>query len=141
MTRPELPPGFRPLSRRSPMIDIIGPVYSRGAGKDLVLGLRAEEKHCNGRGSVHGGALATIADIALGYALSYSTDPPTNAVTANLTLDYAGGAKPGDWLETQVDIQKLGKRLAYANCYISANGERIVRASAVFLVVPAAKRD
>src|SRR2546421_7950267 len=99
----EPPSGYRPLPRSSPMIDMIGPVYSRGAGKDLVLGLRAEKKHCNGRGTVHGGALATIADIALGYALSYSTDPPTNAVTANLTLDYAGGAKPGDWLETQVD--------------------------------------
>ena len=133
----EVPPGFRPLERRSPMIELIGPVYCRGSGRDFVLGLRAQEKHCNTRGSVHGGALATLADIALGYALSYSTEPPTPAVTANLTLDFAGSAKAGDWLEAHVDIQKLGKRLAFANCYISADGARIVRASAVFLVTSA----
>jgi len=55
-------------------------------------------------------------------------------VTANLTLDFAGTAKVGDWLETSVDVQKQGSRLAFANCFIVAAGERIVRASAVFLV-------
>ena len=121
------------------MIDMIGPVYSRGAGKDLVLGITAQTKHCNARGSVHGGTLATLADIALGYALAYSTEPPTAAVTANLSLDFAGSAKPGDWLEAHVDIQKLGGRLAFANCYISAGEQRIVRASAVFLVTGGAE--
>jgi acyl-coenzyme A thioesterase PaaI-like protein len=55
-------------------------------------------------------------------------------VTANLSLDFAGTAAIGAWLEATVEIQKQGSRLAFANCYISASGERIVRASAVFLV-------
>ena len=113
---------------------MIGPVYTKGAGKDLVLGLRAERKHCNMRGTVHGGILATLADIALGYSLAFSTEPPTAAVTTNLTLDFVGAANSGDWLETAVEFQKLGRRLGFANCYISAEGSRIVRASAVFLV-------
>lgn len=130
----DIPQGFQPLERLSPVIEMIGPVYVRGKGKDLVLGLRAGQKHCNTRGTVHGGILATLADIALGYSLAFSTDPPTAAVTANLSLDFAGAAKSGDWLEAAVDFHKLGKRLAFANCYISAEGQRIVRASAVFLV-------
>ena len=113
---------------------MIGPIYSRGEGAGLALGLRAERKHCNTRGTVHGGILATLADIAIGYSLAFSTQPPTAAVTANLSLDFVGAAKEGDWLETQVDFQKLGSRLAFGNCYISAGGNRIVRASAVFLV-------
>lgn len=129
-----IPEGFQPLGRLSPVIEMIGPVYARGKGKDLVLGLRAEAKHCNMRGTVHGGMLATLADIALGYSLAFSTEPPTAAVTANLTLDFAGSAKNGDWLEAAVEFHKLGKRLAFANCYISTGGQRIVRASAVFLV-------
>jgi len=32
----------------------------------------------------------------------------------------------------RVDIQKMGGRLAFANCYIQVGEERIVRASAVF---------
>ena len=113
---------------------MIGPLYSHGEGAGLVLGLAAERKHCNTRGTVHGGILATLADLALGYSLAFSTQPPTAAVTANLSLDFAGSARDGDWLETRVDFHKLGSRLAFGNCYIMVGEQRIVRASAVFLV-------
>lgn len=129
----DTPPEFQPLFRTSPVLDLIGPLYSRGEGRLRVLGLRAQEKHCNSRGTVHGGILATLADVALGYTMAFSSDPPGNLVTANLTLDYAGTAKAGDWLEVHVDVQKQGSRLSFANCYIVVDGERIVRASAVFL--------
>ena len=127
-----VPQGFEPLFRTSPVLDMIGPLYFRGEGKDLAIGLRAQAKHCNSRGTVHGGMLATLADVALGYTMAFSSDPPGNLVTANLTLDYAGTAKAGDWLEARVDIQKQGSRLSFANCYIQVDGQRIVRASAVF---------
>ncbi|TAN54778.1 MAG: PaaI family thioesterase [Betaproteobacteria bacterium] len=130
----ETPEGFKPLFRTSPALELIGPLYSCGEGGQLEIGLRVERKHCNARGTVHGGVLATLADVALGYAMAFATDPPTTAVTASLSLDFAGSATPGDWLQTKVDIQKQGSRLAFANCYISKGGERIVRASAVFLV-------
>jgi acyl-coenzyme A thioesterase 13 len=129
-----VPEGYQPLFRSSPYVELIGPLYSRGEGAALQIGLRAERKHCNQRGTVHGGILATLADIALGYAMAFATKPPTNLVTANLSLDFAGAAREGDWLETAVDIQRQGSRLAFGNCYVSRDGERIVRASAVFLV-------
>ena len=56
-------------------------------------------------------------------------------VTASLTIDYAGSAKLGDWIEVTTDIQKVGKRMAFANCYFSVGEKRIVRASGVFGVV------
>ena len=130
----DVPEGFKPLFRSSPVIDLIGPVYSKGDGADLVRGLRVEQKHCNMRGALHGGIVATLADIALGYAIAFSTKPPTGLITASPSPDFAGTAKIGDWLEAKVDVQKRGSRLAFANCYISAGEERIVRASAVFVV-------
>ena len=130
----DIPENFKPLFRTSPVLELIGPLYCKGEGADLVLGLRAESKHCNARGSVHGGMLATFADVALGYAVASASTPPSNAVTVNLNLDFAGSAKVGDWLESRVDIQKQGSRLSFANCYIVAGGQRIVRASAVFLL-------
>lgn len=129
-----VPEGFQPLFRSSPVLDLIGPIHCRGKGNDLELGLRAERKHCNGRGTVHGGILATLADVALGYTIAFSSDPPIGLATAHLNLDYAGAAREGDWLHTQVDIQKQGTRLSFANCYICVGERRIVRASAVFLV-------
>ncbi len=130
----DIPEGFAPLFRTSPVLELIGPLFSRGQRENLVLGLRAEAKHCNARGTVHGGILSALADVALGYTMAFSSDPPGALVTANLSIDFAGPAKAGDWLETKVDIQKQGSRLAFGNCYISVAGERIVRASAVFLV-------
>src|SRR5262245_38650172 len=129
-----VPEGFAPLFRTSPVLDLIGPIYSRGKGSELILGLRVENKHCNARGTIHGGILAALADVALGYTIAFAEDPPVGLVTANLTLDFAGTAKVGDWIETTVDIHKRGARLAFANCYLTVGSERIVRASAVFLV-------
>jgi len=130
----DIPPEFRPLFRRSPVLELIGPLYCRGEGDDLVVGLRVEAKHCNARGTAHGGILATLADVALGYTMAFSSTPPASLVTANLTLDFAGTAKIGDWLQAHVDVQKKGSRLSFANCYLTVNEQRIVRASAVFLV-------
>ena len=52
--------------------------------------------------------------------------------TVSLSLDYAGSAKVGDWVASEVEVQKTGARLAFANCYLVADGTRIVRASAIF---------
>jgi uncharacterized protein (TIGR00369 family) len=130
----DVPAGFEPIFRVSPISELLGPVYYKGSGYDLALGLRAQQKHANLRGSVHGGVLAAIADMALGYTLAFAEDPPMGLVTANLTIDYAGSAKVGDWMHTRTDVQRRGGRLAFANCYIYVDEQRIVRASGVFLV-------
>jgi len=97
-----------------------------------VIGLRIAQKHANARGFAHGGLLVTLADIALGYQTAFGQDPPAGLITANLTADFAGAAKVGDWVEAHVDVQKLGSRLAFANAFLVVDDERIVRASAVF---------
>jgi len=132
----ETPEGFGPLFRSSPLLEALGPFYGKGAGSDLVIGLRVTEKHTNSRGTVHGGVLATIGDIVLGYTMAFSSDPPRRATTASLTIDYFGSAKIGDWIEARVDKYKIGKTLAFANAYLTVNDAQVARASAVFAVVP-----
>jgi hypothetical protein len=56
---------------------------------------------------------------------------PSSFVTVNLSLDFAGSAKLGDWVESAVEVHKTGARLAFANGYLAANGVNIVRASAI----------
>jgi acyl-coenzyme A thioesterase PaaI-like protein len=126
------PEGFAPLFRTSPFLDAVGPFYYRRDGERLIIGLHILEKHANARGAAHGGLLMTLADIALGYNTAYREDPPGRWVTANLSGDFAGAAKLGDWVEAHVDVQKSGKRLAFANAYLMVGDERILRASAVF---------
>ena len=124
---------FKPLFRTSPFLDAIGEFYYKGWGADLVLGTYVPEKAANHRGIAHAGFLCTLADVALGYAAATSKEPPLNLVTMNLSLDFAGKAEVGDWLETSVELQKVGNRTAFANVYIYRGDDRIVRASSVFM--------
>ncbi len=131
----ELPEGFVPISRTSPFTDLIGPIYQKADDSGLIIGLFAEEKHCNARGMVHGGVLGTLADIAMGYSAAFSTQPPTRIVTTSQTVEYVGRAEKGDWIEVHTDVQKVGRSIAFANCYFHVDSRRIARASAVFSVI------
>jgi len=127
--------GFAALFRSSPFLDRIGPFYSKGKGQALSVGLRVLDHHLNARGLAHGGVLLTMADIALGYAMATSEEPPVVAVTSHLSADFAGSAQLGDWVESRADIQKIGRTLAFANIYLLVEDTRIVRASGVFAVL------
>jgi acyl-coenzyme A thioesterase 13 len=130
-----IPEGFEPLSRTSPYTELLGPIHQKLAAGSLVIGLRAEEKHCNARGQVHGGVFGALADIAMGYSAAFSTRPPTPMVTTSQTVDFIGKAERGDWIEVHSDVLKVGKRLAFASCHFQVGDQRIARASAVFSVI------
>jgi uncharacterized protein (TIGR00369 family) len=127
-----IPEGWLEIPRLSPFNALVGPLYQRREGDALSVGLRIEAKHTNSRGICHGGVLATLADLALGYAMLAKTGGKGEFVTAQLSIDYAGAARVGDWVESAVEIQRVGTRLAFANGYLLAEGQRIVRASAIF---------
>lgn len=139
----DIPDGFVPLFRTSPFLDLLGPFYQRTEGENLIVGLRIAEQHTNARQTAHGGVLAALADIALGYNASFlgvekkaGAIPTVPMTTANLSIDFVGRAREGDWVEARVDIQKVGRHLAFANAYLFVGQERIARASAVFAITP-----
>src|SRR5688572_590621 len=129
---PRIPEDFRRIERLSPFNALVGPLYERRDGDAVSIGLAIEEKHTNSRGVCHGGVLATLADLALGYAMLAKSGDKGSFVTAQLSVDYAGAAKLGDWIESRVEIQRVGARLAFANCYLISGATPIVRASAIF---------
>ena len=128
----EIPVGFEPLFRTSPFSEMLGPFFYRRTERGLVIGLSVADKHANARGGVHGGLLLTLADIALGYTAAYSEDPPLVLTTVNISADFAGYVRVGDWVEARIDVQKIGRRLVFTNGYLVVGVERIARVSAVF---------
>ena len=132
-SEPNPPPGFEPLFRTSPFLETAGPFFHRKTPDGgFVIGMRILRKHANARGSAHGGLLMTLLDIALGYTSGLSQDPPVKLTTASLTGDFVRAPLVGEWVEAQVDVQKIGGRLAFANAFLVVDGERVVRGSAVF---------
>lgn len=133
----DIPEGFEPLFRASPFSDLLGPIFNKASDRGLVIGLRAEEKHCNTRGVVHGGVLSSLADMALGFNAALAEGEQVPLVTVSLTVDYAGSAHRGDWITAETDVQKVGRHMAFANCYLFVDGRRIARGSGVFKVLKA----
>lgn len=130
-----IPPGFAKLDSTSPFHELVGPLYERRDGPTLTIGMQVAEKHRNRRGVVHGGMICTLADFAMGHAAHSATGTFRKLVTTSLSVDFAGNARPGDWVEARVDVMRPGNRVAFVNCFVYHGAERIARASATFQIL------
>lgn len=131
------PSGFSPFPNQGPFLEHIGPILVRDAnadGEDLVLGLQAEERHANHRGTVQGGLLSTFADFALGRAIEADAEDGKDRATVSLTVDFLKPAKPGDWIESRTRVDRVGSTLSFADCSLCVDGKEVVRARAVWVV-------
>ena len=130
----DVPDGFAPFPNQGPFLEAVGPVHVREEGDELVLGLRAEARHANHRGTVQGGLLSTLADFALGRAIEADADDGKDRATVSLTVDFLKPAKPGAWIESRTRVDRVGGTLAFADCSLTVDGREIVRSRAVWVV-------
>ena len=66
----EVPPGFEPHDRKSPLTAPWKPIYCKAEGTSVALGVEIREPHTNSRGLVHGGLVAALLDNVMGLACS-----------------------------------------------------------------------
>jgi acyl-coenzyme A thioesterase 13 len=131
-----IPKGFHAYREPSPFLDRIGPIYERDDEAGLAFGLLVLEHHCNRRGIAHGGLLTTLADVALGKTAEWRSTPPARLITTAIAYDFMGIAKQGEWIEAKSDFHRIGKELAFANCYIRVGDRVIGRANGQYKVAP-----
>lgn len=129
------PPGFEPHFRRSPVTDPWEPLWVKRDDTGLRLGVRIAAAHCNSRGSLHGGVIATLADNAMGLACAAAVGGSIRMVTVSLTTDFLGAAQHGQWLEVAATPNRIGRTLCFASAIVSADGAVIARASGVFRTI------
>lgn len=130
-----VPEGFALLDSRSHYLETVGPFYGKPEGTGLIIGLRVAPKHLNRRSVVHGGMICSFVDFAMGEAARRTSDPPRAYVTANLSTEFAGNAREGDWIEARSDVMHAGRRVVFINCFVYRENKRIARASGTFIVV------
>jgi len=100
----------------------------------LAFGILVLDHHCNRRGIAHGGLLVTLADVALGKTSEWRSSPPARLLTTGIAYDFVGIARRGEWIEARADFYRVGRELAFANCYIRTANKIIGRASGQFKV-------
>src|SRR6201997_2636943 len=98
MTSTDIPDGFEPHFRKSPLTDPWEPLYSKRTDKAVIIGLRLAKPHTNGRGLIHGGLIAALADNAMGLSCGQQLVGGTRLVTVSLAVDFIGSAAIGQWL-------------------------------------------
>lgn len=136
-TAADIPPGFAPHFRQSPLTDPWEPLYSRSTADSVVLALRADTQHCNARGFVHGGLISALADNALGLSCGLHHDAIAGLVTATLNLEFLAVGRIGQWLEFHTTATKIGRSLDAAQGHVAADGRPCAFVSATFSVVAA----
>ena len=136
MTSTEIPDGFEPLFRKSPLTEPWEPLYSKTTDKAVIIGLRLARPHTNGRGLIHGGLITALADNAMGYSCALATNWTTSFVTVSLSVDFVGSAEIGQWCSIESDVIKTGKTICFAQSLIKADDVVIARANGTFRVVP-----
>ncbi|MEH6569753.1 MAG: PaaI family thioesterase [Halioglobus sp.] len=119
-----IPQGYKHYRGVSPAEDNVGPFYYRKEGDVLHLGMRAEAKHANGMGSVHGGVLLCFADYAATMlALSGVKE---NCVTISLTSDFLAAARIGDWIEGSGEVIKRTGSMTFIRGQLVVEGEPVL---------------
>jgi uncharacterized protein (TIGR00369 family) len=129
-----IPDGFERRKRRSPLTDPWEPIYFKRTDRTVTLGLRLAEPHTNGHGLIHGGLIAALSDLAMGYSCGYQSGA-TQLVTIGLSVDYIGSARVGQWLTVEPEVIRTGGTICFAQCFVKADDIVIARASASFRVI------
>ena len=132
-----IPAGFEPHFRKSPLTDPWEPLYSKRTDAAVFIDLRLAKPHTNSRGFIHGGLIAALADNAMGYscALVRGWDTSKAHMTIGLGVDFIGTAKIGQWLAVEPEVIRAGSTISFVQSLIKADDVVIARANGTFRVV------
>jgi uncharacterized protein (TIGR00369 family) len=98
------------------------------------LWLEAEQQHLNPAGTVHGGVLASLVDMAMGHAVRSSTGESDVPATSQLTLTYLRPGVPGR-IEVHAAVSKQGEDLTVCEADVEQDGKGLAHALATFAVL------
>ena len=92
--------------------------------------LKADEQHLNAHGTVHGGVLSTLADVAGAEAVAAGTDAGPG-VTIELKVTYLNPGKAGE-IVGEARVIKRGKRITIVETELSQEDDLVAHAIGTF---------
>ena len=108
-----------------------GPFYTRReADGRLISAFRAEPKHMNGSGFIHGGCLMTFADYAL-FAIAGDTLSGIPSVTASFNSEFIDAVREGEIVEGSGEVVRAGRSMVFVRGLLSTGGRPVLTFSAI----------
>ena len=87
---------------------------------------RAEPRHLNGAGFMHGGCLMTFADSAI-FTIASEAMGDSHGVTLTLTGDFLDPVRVGQWVEATGEVVRAGGKTIFVAGIVRADGTPVLR--------------
>jgi uncharacterized protein (TIGR00369 family) len=107
----------------------------------MVIALKLDERHMNPNGVLHGGVLMTLIDEASGGAVAASRGLEVMAqaphATIELNVSFLSGGRPGDEIECEGRVLRIGRSVAFAEAEVRrrGRGDVIAKGRATFAII------
>jgi len=121
--------------RTPPVAVLIGMRVVSFGGGEAVLEMKADRRHHNPMGTVHGGVLCDIADAAMGYAFASTLDSGESFTTLELKMNFV---RPvfDEKLTARAKVAHRGKIVGLVECDVAnEEGKLVARASSTCSVL------
>ena len=108
-----------------------GPFYEkRQADGTMLTAFRAEPRHMNGAGFMHGGCLMTFADSAI-FTIARDAMGDSHGVTLSLSGDFLDPARVGQLIEATGEVVRAGGKTIFVAGQVRADGNPVLRFDAI----------
>lgn len=114
-----------------PLHALLGLRFVSYEGGEVVVEMPVREQAFNSTGNLHGGAIATLIDVAAGTAAAFgsSFQPGVNTiVTADLHVRYLGRPRT-DTVRAYASVLRAGRTLVVVECRVRDGLDRVVAAA------------
>ena len=110
---------------------VVGPFYFKlDADGRMRCAFRAEPKHMNAGGRMHGGCLMTFADIAL-FQTAYQEMEGKNGVTVQLDSTLIDGGYVGELIAATGEVVRAGGSLIFVRGQITTGQRTLITVSGI----------
>ncbi|MFP4226199.1 MAG: PaaI family thioesterase [Desulfobacterales bacterium] len=117
----------------SPSAALIGTKILNFENGSADINLTLSEPHLNSSGTVQGGILCSLADVAMGTAVFTKIEKGDRFTTTNLNAMFYQPATSGKLLAA-ARVVYPGKTLMHTECDITADGRMVAKMSATFAI-------
>jgi uncharacterized protein (TIGR00369 family) len=116
-------------------MQLVGTELSSAQEGRAVVSLKAEERHLNPSGTVHGGVISTLIDASMAEALNTMTEEGEQPFTIQITVNYMKPGKPGE-LASSAQVRKGGERITIVEAEVVQEEDEEVIALATGTYTP-----
>ena len=118
--------------------ELVGTEVSSAGEGSADVSLKAEERHLNPSGTIHGGVISTLIDASMAEALNTMTEEDEQPFTIQITVNYMKPGQPGT-LTSTAQVRKGGERITIVEAEVvqgeEESGEVIALATGTYTPV------